>query len=82
MRNITYNNENPIVKAIKDSAVNSKQIEDVLKNKSKEIEKIIKQNEEDAESYGVQGTPAFIIGKQMIAGEISLKDFNNYLGDL
>ncbi|MDR0423573.1 MAG: DsbA family protein [Rickettsiales bacterium] len=82
MRNITYTSENPIIKAIKDSNLTTEQIEKTLRDRSSDIEKIIKQNESDAESFGVQGTPAFVIDGQMIAGEVSLKDFKNYLGDL
>ena len=56
------------LKAAKAAGVDSKKIEDALKNQKEKIEKIIQDNLALGSSIGINGTPGFVIGEELIPG--------------
>ena len=60
-----------ISKAVK-LGINKVSLNKILKNKAKEISQKIASNRQLAASVGIKGTPAFIVGKTLIPGAVSL----------
>ncbi len=60
---------------IKDSKLQEAMADEKLGN-------VTKQNKEMASSIGIQGTPAFIVGDELIPGAISLEELRKKIQDL
>jgi protein-disulfide isomerase len=61
------------IKIAKGLGVDEAKLQKVLTDKSSDIEEQIKLNQELAASIGINGTPAFVIGEELIPGAV---DFN------
>ncbi len=61
------------MKVAKDSGINVAKIEEILKNQKDKVSQIIQQNRSLGSSVGIDGTPAFIIGDELIPGAIDLE---------
>lgn len=66
----------------KNTSIKSAQIIKILKDRSDEIQKIINNNRALAASIGITGTPAFIIGEELIPGAVPLSEIKNRIQDL
>jgi protein-disulfide isomerase len=62
------------IKIAKELGINEDELQKTLKNKQSIIEEQIKANQELAASIGINGTPAFVIGKDLIPGAVSVKN--------
>ena len=65
--------------ALKQSNISVDKIEKVLKNKEAEINKRLEDNRNLAIKLGLQGTPAFVIGEELIPGYIDANQIKNML---
>jgi protein-disulfide isomerase len=66
--------KNDAIAKAKKLGINTKKLKKILKIKAKEIEIKISKNRRLANSLGITGTPAFIVGGELVPGAISLKD--------
>lgn len=48
---------------------------------AKDIEAILKRNNEQAEAFGFRGTPSFIVGKYRVPGVLSMNQFEQVIAD-
>ncbi|MCA1511215.1 DsbA family protein [Bradyrhizobium sp. NBAIM01] len=48
---------------------------------AKDIDAILKRNNEQAEAFGFQGTPSFIVGKYRVPGVLSMTEFEQVIAD-
>jgi protein-disulfide isomerase len=72
--------EADIKKAVSKAGLKYSEIEKFLKKNSNEIDQAISKNLELASSIGINGTPAFVIGEELVPGALdynSLKDLIN-----
>jgi len=70
------------VKAAKSAGVDSKKLEETLKEKKSEIEKILQDNVALGGSIGISGTPAFVLGEELIPGAMELATFKEKINAL
>jgi protein-disulfide isomerase len=70
------------VKAAKSAGVDSKKLEETLKTKKSEIDKILQDNVALGSSIGINGTPAFVIGEELIPGAMELASFKEKISAL
>ena len=52
-----------------------------LTARAKDIDAILKRNNEQAEAFGFRGTPSFIVGKFRVPGVLSMADFEQVIAD-
>ncbi|MCA1377277.1 MULTISPECIES: DsbA family protein [unclassified Bradyrhizobium] len=52
-----------------------------LTGHAKDIDAILKRNNEQAEAFGFQGTPSFIVGKYRVPGVLSMTEFEQVIAD-
>lgn len=48
---------------------------------AKDIDAILKRNNEQAEAFGFRGTPSFIVGKYRVPGVLSMAEFEQVIAD-
>jgi len=68
--------------AAKSAGVDTKKIEDILKNEKDKIEKILQDNLSLGSSVGISGTPGFIIGEELIPGAVDVNTFKEKINAL
>jgi protein-disulfide isomerase len=47
----------------------------------KDIDAILKRNNDQAEAFGFRGTPSFIVGKYRVPGVLSMAEFEQVIAD-
>jgi protein-disulfide isomerase len=52
-----------------------------LTDHGKDIDAVLKRNNEQAEAFGFRGTPSFIVGKYRVPGVLSINDFEQIIAD-
>ncbi|UWU92057.1 DsbA family protein [Bradyrhizobium sp. CB1015] len=52
-----------------------------LTGHAKDIDAILKRNNEQAEAFGFHGTPSFIVGKYRVPGALSMAEFEQVIAD-
>jgi protein-disulfide isomerase len=52
-----------------------------LADHGKDIDAVLKRNNEQAEAFGFNGTPSFIVGKYRVPGVLSINDFERIIAD-
>ena len=70
------------LKAAKSVGIDTKKLEDVLKNEKSKIEKILQDNIALGSSIGITGTPGFIIGEELIPGAMEISTFKEKINTL
>lgn len=65
------------LKAAKSVGLNSAKIEDVLKNQKSKIDGMIQSNLALGNSIGINGTPGFVIGEELIPGAMDISEFKS-----
>ncbi|MBU6140278.1 MAG: DsbA family protein [Proteobacteria bacterium] len=60
------------LKAVKSVGLNSAKVEEILKNQKDKIDSVIQANLALGNSVGINGTPGFIIGEELIPGALDL----------
>jgi protein-disulfide isomerase len=70
------------MKAAKSVGIDTKKLEDVLKNEKSKIEKILQDNIALGSSIGITGTPGFIIGEELIPGAMEISTFKEKINAL
>ena len=70
------------LKAAKSAGVDSKKLEETLKTKKSEIDKILQDNVALGSSIGISGTPAFVIGEELIPGAMEIASFKEKINAL
>ncbi|MDR1499135.1 MAG: DsbA family protein [Rickettsiales bacterium] len=68
-----------VIQALKAANIQVEKIERALKTKSAEIEKRLEENRSLAGLVGIQGTPAFIIGEELVPGYIDTEAMKSIL---
>jgi len=68
--------------AAKTAGIDSKKIEDTLKNDKDKIEKILQDNLSLGSSVGITGTPGFIVGEELIPGAMDVNTFKEKINAL
>ncbi len=63
-------NQNDAINAAGQAGVSTLQIKAVLKNKKSEIDKVLADNIALGSQVGISGTPAFIIGEELVPGAL------------
>jgi protein-disulfide isomerase len=48
---------------------------------AKDIDAILKRNNDQAEAFGFRGTPSFIVGKYRVPGVLSMAEFEQVIAD-
>lgn len=70
------------LKAVKSAGIDTKKIETSLKNDKEKIEKIIQDNINLGTSIGINGTPGFVIGEELIPGAMELSSLKEKIASL
>lgn len=70
------------IKAAKSVGIDTKKLEEVLKNEKSKIEKILQDNISLGSSIGINGTPGFIIGEELIPGAMEVATFKEKINAL
>ena len=70
------------LKAAKSAGVDSKKLDETLKTKKSEIEKILQDNIALGSSIGINGTPAFVLGEELIPGAMEIGTFKEKINAL
>jgi protein-disulfide isomerase len=52
-----------------------------LSGRAKDIDAVLKRNNDQAEAFGFRGTPSFIVGKFRVPGVLSMADFEQAIAD-
>jgi protein-disulfide isomerase len=52
-----------------------------LNDHGKDIDALLKRNNDQAEAFGFRGTPAFIVGKYRVPGVLSMNEFEQVIAD-
>jgi protein-disulfide isomerase len=52
-----------------------------LTDRAKDIDAVLKRNNEQAEAFGFSGTPSFIVGKYRVPGVLSMTEFEQVIAD-
>jgi len=68
--------------AAKIAGIDTKKIEDTLKNEKEKIEKILQDNLSLGSSVGITGTPGFIVGEELIPGAMDVNTFKEKINAL
>ncbi|MFM8186754.1 MAG: DsbA family protein, partial [Alphaproteobacteria bacterium] len=68
--------------AAKNAGIDTKKIEDTLKNEKEKIEKILQDNLSLGSSVGITGTPGFIVGEELIPGAMDVNTFKEKINAL
>jgi hypothetical protein len=63
------------LKAVKTAGIDVKKIEAILKSEKDKIEKILQDNLTLGSSIGINGTPGFVIGEELIPGAMDVGVF-------
>ena len=71
--------KNGAINKAKKLGINIQKLKKVLKNKDKEISAKIDKTRNLAQSLNISGTPAFIIGNELIPGAVNLKDLERLI---
>ena len=66
----------------KSVGVNGTKLEATLKNDLTKIDQILQENSELGRTIGINGTPGFVIGEELIPGAIGIEDFKARISDL
>jgi protein-disulfide isomerase len=70
------------LKAAKSAGIDSKKLDETLKTKKSEIEKILQDNIALGSSIGINGTPAFVLGEELIPGAMEIGTFKEKINAL
>jgi len=70
------------IKAAKSVGIDTKKLEEVLKNDKSKIEKILQDNIALGSSIGINGTPGFIVGEELIPGAMEVGTFKEKINAL
>ena len=70
------------LKAAKSVGIDSKKLEETLKNEKSKIEKIIQDNISLGSSIGINGTPGFVVGEELIPGAMEIATFKEKISAL
>ena len=70
------------LKAAKSVGIDTKKLEEVLKNDKSKIEKILQDNIALGSSIGINGTPGFIVGEELIPGAMEVGTFKEKISAL
>ncbi|UJX40833.1 DsbA family protein [Desulfovibrio sp. JY] len=70
-----------MLEAVKASGVDMKRLESDLKAHAKEIDALLERNSEQAETLGLQGTPAFLVGPYIVPSALGYDDFKQVVAD-
>ena len=70
------------IKAAKSVGIDTKKLEEVLKNEKSKIEKILQDNISLGSSIGINGTPGFIVGEELIPGAMEVATFKEKISAL
>ncbi len=70
------------MKAVKTAGIDAKKVEEILKSKKSEIEKILQDNVALGSSIGINGTPGFVLGEELIPGAMELATFKEKINTL
>ena len=70
------------IKAAKSAGIDTKKLEEVLKNEKSKIEKILQDNIALGSSIGINGTPGFIVGEELIPGAMEVATFKDKISAL
>lgn len=70
------------MKAAKSVGIDTKKLEDALKNEKSKIEKILQDNITLGSSIGINGTPGFVIGEELIPGAMEVGTFKEKISAL
>ncbi|WP_262048818.1 DsbA family protein [Bradyrhizobium sp. Bra78] len=52
-----------------------------LADRAKDIDAVLKRNNDQAEAFGFRGTPSFIVGKYRVPGVLSMTEFEQVIAD-
>lgn len=70
------------LKAAKSAGLDVKKIEDTLKTEKDKIEKILQDNLTLGSSIGINGTPGFVIGEELIPGAMDVNVFKEKIASI
>jgi protein-disulfide isomerase len=70
------------IKIAKSVGVDSSKLEATLKNDQAKIDKILQENSELGHAIGINGTPGFVVGEELIPGAIDLNSFKEKIAAL
>ena len=70
------------LKAAKSAGIDTKKLEETLKNEKSKIEKIIQDNIALGTSIGINGTPGFVVGEELIPGAMEIATFKEKISAL
>ena len=70
------------IKAAKSVGIDTKKLEEVLKSEKSKIEKILQDNIALGSSIGINGTPGFIVGEELIPGAMEVATFKDKISAL
>ena len=63
------------------AGVDMDRLKNDLNARAKDIDAILKRNNEQAEAFGFRGTPSFIVGKYRVPGVLSMAEFEQVIAD-
>lgn len=75
-------NKQGAIKVAKSVGVNQEKLEKALNSKSEEINNLLQSNLSLGSSIGINGTPGFVIGEELIPGAIELEAFREKVAAL
>ncbi len=75
MMNSSERGREAAIKIAQSVGINRSKLEETLENKKDKIAKIIEQNRQLGASIGINGTPGFVIGEELIPGAFELQAF-------
>ncbi|WP_163364479.1 DsbA family protein, partial [Escherichia coli] len=67
--------ESRINELLASAGVDMDRLKGDLDTRGKDIDAILKRNNEQAEAFGFNGTPSFIVGKYRVPGVLSMAEF-------
>ncbi len=70
-----------MLEAVKASGVDMDRLENDRKAHAQEIDALLERNAEQAETLGLQGTPAFLVGPYMVPSALGYEDFKQVVAD-
>ncbi|MFU2208934.1 DsbA family protein [Solidesulfovibrio sp. C21] len=70
-----------MLEAVKASGLDMDRLESDLKVHAKEIAALLERNSEQAETLGLQGTPAFLVGPYIVPSALGYNDFKQVVAD-
>ncbi|WP_369720744.1 DsbA family protein [Bradyrhizobium sp. LLZ17] len=63
------------------AGVDMDRLKNDLNARAKDIDAVLKRNNEQAEAFGFRGTPSFIVGKYRVPGVLSMAEFEQVIAD-